>query len=64
MKPAYLTAAEAISTVKSGDRVFIQGSAATPLSLTRALAARAAALKQVELVALSTFGDMGLPVEA
>jgi acyl-CoA hydrolase len=62
VKPAYLTAAEAISTVKSGDRVFIQGSAATPLSLTRALAARAAALKQVELVAISTFGDMGLPL--
>ncbi|MEN9510656.1 MAG: hypothetical protein RLZZ370_475 [Bacteroidota bacterium] len=64
MKPAYLTAAEAISAVKSGDRVFIQGSAATPLTLTRALAARAAELKQVELVAISTFGDMGLPVTA
>jgi acyl-CoA hydrolase len=64
MKPEYLSAEEALSVVQSGQRVFIQGSAATPLTLTRALAARAPELKQVELVALSTFGNMGLPVAA
>jgi len=54
------TAAEAVSLVKSGDRVFVHGSAATPLTLVHALFARAGELKDVEMVSISTFGDLGL----
>ena len=36
----YLTAEEAVSIIKSGDRVFIQGAAATPRTLIKALMTR------------------------
>jgi acyl-CoA hydrolase len=62
MKTEYLSPEAAVSVIQSGQRVFIHGSAATPLSLTRALSQRAPELKKVELVAISTFGDMGLPI--
>ena len=55
-----LNADEAVSQIKSGDRVFIQGSAATPLELTAALGRRASLLKGVEIVSLTTLGDMQL----
>jgi acyl-CoA hydrolase len=55
--PTYTAASEALQVVKSGQRVFIQGSAATPLHLVRALTARAPELRDVELVSISTFGD-------
>ncbi|MBL7764568.1 MAG: acetyl-CoA hydrolase/transferase family protein [Chitinophagaceae bacterium] len=55
-----ITAEEAVSTIKSGQRVFVQGSAATPLHLTRALGRRAASLKKVEIISLTTLGDMQL----
>lgn len=45
--------------VRSGDRVFIQGSAATPVRLVHALLARHAELRDVELTAISTFGELG-----
>ncbi len=45
-----VTAAEALSHVKSGDRVFVQGQAATPTVLLEALAARAPELRKVETV--------------
>ena len=35
-----VTPAEAVSLVKSGDRVFVHGAAATPTTLTNALALR------------------------
>ena len=38
----YTTPEEAVMLVQSGDRVFIHGSAATPLILVNALLARAA----------------------
>lgn len=41
-------------------RVFVHGSAATPESLLRALAARSGELKNVEIVSVSTLGDMPL----
>lgn len=56
-EPLYIPAREAVKAVKSGHRVFIQGSAATPLHLVRALTARASELRNVELVSISTFGD-------
>jgi acyl-CoA hydrolase len=58
LKPS--TAAEAVSHVNSGDRVFAHGSAATPLTLLNALFDRASALKEVELVSISTLGDIGI----
>lgn len=54
------TAAEAVSVVKRGDRVFAHGSAATPLTLVHALFDRASELRDVELVSVSTIGDLGL----
>jgi acyl-CoA hydrolase len=51
---------EAVSIIKSGDRVFIQGSAATPLMLTEALGKRSAELEKVEIVSLTTLGEMKL----
>ncbi len=56
----WMTAQDAVSLVKSGDRVFIHGSAATPVTLVNALLARAGDLKDVELVCISTLGELGL----
>jgi acyl-CoA hydrolase len=56
----YVTAAEAVRIIQSNQRVFVQGSAATPVYLTQALGERAAELKQVEIVSLSTLGDLQL----
>ena len=53
----WTTAMEAVRVVKNGHRVFVHGSAATPLSLLRALMERAGELRNVELVSISTFGD-------
>lgn len=55
----WMSAAEAVGLVKSGDRVFIHGSAATPLRLVHALLDRHHELRDVELTAISTFGDLG-----
>lgn len=54
----YKTAAEALLAVKSGDRVFIHGSAATPVHLVKALQARHKELRDVELVSITTMGDL------
>lgn len=56
--PVYTSAEEALSVIKSGNRVFLHGSAATPQYLIRKLAERAHELRQVELVSISTFGEM------
>ncbi|MBX3204454.1 MAG: acetyl-CoA hydrolase/transferase family protein [Labilithrix sp.] len=48
--------AEAVQHVKSGQRVFVHGSAATPSSLLAALLDRAGDVTGVELVAISTLG--------
>ena len=49
-------AAEAVSIVKSRDRVFVQTAAAAPQELVKALTARGAALRGVEMVHLHTEG--------
>lgn len=54
----FSTAAEALSIIKSGDRVFIQGSAMTPVFLVNELAREAYRLRNVELVSISVYGDL------
>ncbi|RYY62583.1 MAG: acetyl-CoA hydrolase/transferase family protein [Chitinophagaceae bacterium] len=57
MPMQYKTAADAIGKIKSGDRVFIQGSAATPSVLVRALMENKANLRDIELISITTIGD-------
>lgn len=57
----FQTPAEALLHIKSGDRVFVHGSAATPHALLRALAARAPEISNVELTAVSTLGKLDIP---
>ncbi len=57
-RPKYRSAEEALAVIKSGDRVFLQGSAATPIYLIKKLSERANELRNVELVSISTFGEM------
>jgi acyl-CoA hydrolase len=54
----YITAAEAVKAIKSRDRVYIHGSAATPMHLLKALQDRHLELKEVELVSITTLGDV------
>lgn len=54
----YKSAEEALSVVKSGQRLFIQGSAQTPLYLLRELAKRAPELRDVELTFITVQGDI------
>lgn len=51
-----VTAEDAVAIIKSGDRVFIHGAAATPQQLITAMTARATELKDVEIVHLHTEG--------
>ncbi|MFT3917381.1 MAG: acetyl-CoA hydrolase/transferase C-terminal domain-containing protein [Anaeromyxobacteraceae bacterium] len=52
----FSTAAEAVSVIKSGDRVFVHGVAASPRVLLEAMAARAKELKVVEVLSLCQVG--------
>lgn len=54
----YITAAEALKYVKPGNRVFIHGSAATPIHLIEALQNRHEDIYDIELVSITTFGDV------
>jgi acyl-CoA hydrolase len=54
----YLTAAEALKIVTPGNRVFIHGSAATPVVLVEALQERHHELYNVELVSITTLGNV------
>ncbi len=56
----YKTAEEALAVVKSGHRVFVQGSAQTPLYLLRQLAKMAPGLRDVELTFITVQGDIEL----
>lgn len=57
MKIKYQSAEDAVNSIKSGNRVFVHGSAATPLNLLKALLKRSGELKNIELVSISTLGD-------
>ncbi len=54
----YVSAEEALSVIKSGQRVYIHGSACTPTNLLRLLAARKNELRDVELVFISLYGEV------
>lgn len=54
----YVTAAEAVRVVANGNRVFIHGSASTPVSLVNELFKRAGVINDVELVSMSTYGNL------
>lgn len=54
--PRYVSAEEAVRVVRSGDRVFVHGVAATPHVLLDALVARAGELEDVEMTHLHTEG--------
>ncbi len=56
-KKKLVTAEEAVSVVKSGDRVYISGNAATPYVLMKALAQRKDELQDVELVHVLLMGE-------
>jgi 4-hydroxybutyrate CoA-transferase len=51
------TSAEAVSFIKSGDRVYYGGNAAIPQELVRALAARRAELENVQLNHVLLLGE-------
>jgi len=51
-----MTPDEAVSGIRSGDRVYIGSGAAEPDSLVEALTARAGALRDVRLLHALTFG--------
>ena len=54
----YRTAADALSVIKSNNRVFVHGSAMTPNFLLSELAKQADRLQNVELTFISVFGDV------
>lgn len=55
---AYVTAEEALSVVQSGQRVFVHGSACTPIYMLHKLAEQAPRLRDVELVSISMYGEV------
>ena len=54
----YASPEEALQIVKSGDRVFIHGSAQTPTNILRHLSLQSDRLRDVELVFISVLGDL------
>lgn len=60
MNLQYVSAAEAVKSIQSGDRVYLHGSAATPTLLLKALAENSEHLREVELIAVSTLGKLDL----
>ena len=54
----YISEIEAVKIVKSGDRVFIHGSAATPVHLVKALQNRHDEIENIELVSITNLGDI------
>ncbi|MFM6651417.1 MAG: hypothetical protein ACKPIZ_21005 [Microcystis panniformis] len=55
-----MSAAEAIRLIAPGHRVFVHGSAATPLFLLNELSSQAPRLTNVELTAVSTLGQLDI----
>lgn len=53
----YVTAAQAVQVVKSGDRVYLHAAAAAPTVLANALTDRAQELRDVEICHLHTEGE-------
>ncbi|HZV68942.1 MAG TPA: acetyl-CoA hydrolase/transferase C-terminal domain-containing protein [Saprospiraceae bacterium] len=57
MSVVYQSADEAVSKINSNSRIYIHGSASTPILLLKSLFKRKAELRNVELVSISTLGD-------
>lgn len=58
MESKIIQAAQAAQFIKSGNRVFIHGGAATPVCLVKAMQQRSAELENVELVSITSLGDV------
>ena len=56
----YTTAAEALSIIQSGQRIFVQGSACTPLHLLRELALQKDRLRNTQIIAITLQGNIEL----
>ena len=54
----YITAEQALSVIKSGQRVFIHGSAQTPVYLLKELANQYQRLQDVEVIFISVYGNL------
>lgn len=55
---SYQTPEQALSLIQSGNRIFVQGSAQTPLYLIRELAKQSDRLRDVELTFITVMGDI------
>ncbi|MCB0527552.1 MAG: acetyl-CoA hydrolase/transferase family protein [Saprospiraceae bacterium] len=55
---SYVSAEEALRIIQPGYRVFLHGSACTPIYLLQQLAAQAPRLRDVEIVSISVYGDL------
>jgi 4-hydroxybutyrate CoA-transferase len=53
----FVAAEEAVSAIKSNDRVFVHSIAASPRHLIEAMVARASEMRNVEMVHLHTAGE-------
>src|SRR5690349_4854143 len=60
----YIRASEAVQLISSGDRVFIHGSAATPVCLVKALQDRHLSLQDIELVSITNMGELNFDKQA
>ncbi|KPP99113.1 MAG: Acetyl-CoA hydrolase [Bacteroidetes bacterium HLUCCA01] len=60
MKEKWMSADEAVKPIGSNQRIFLHGSASTPVYLMDALARRAGELRDVELVNITTMGQSDL----
>lgn len=58
--PKYINPEQAIELVQSGNRIFLHGSACTPLVLLNGLLEHGRHLKGVELMSISALGDIDL----
>jgi acyl-CoA hydrolase len=54
----YITAEQAVKVIETGMRVFLHGSAATPVALIKAMQARHREIHHVELVSITTMGNV------
>lgn len=55
--PKFVSAAEAVNAIQSGNHVFVHSVAATPQALIKAMVARAPELRNVHLYSIHTEGD-------
>ncbi|MBN9298131.1 MAG: acetyl-CoA hydrolase/transferase family protein [Filimonas sp.] len=56
--PDYVSPQEALSVIQSNTRIFVHGSAQTPVFLLQHLAKEAHRLEQVEVVSITVYGDI------